>query len=139
MNSGVKVHWSFWVITFAALIWNVLGAINFVVQMNPEMLQHYRESERVIIINRPLWATLGFALAVFLGSLGSLLLVFKKALASVCFMVSLMGVVVAVFHSLVSGAQLSLAELLGIVIMPLILGMFLMGYSKWCAKKKWLN
>ena len=43
------VHWSFWVIGAVALIWNVMGAVNFFVQMNPDVLAAYRESERAIV------------------------------------------------------------------------------------------
>jgi hypothetical protein len=49
-----KVHWSFWVISIFMLIWNDLGCINFFVQMNPEMVASFRESEQAVISNRPL-------------------------------------------------------------------------------------
>jgi hypothetical protein len=35
-NAG-PVHWSFWAIGAVALIWNVMGKINFFAQMNTEM------------------------------------------------------------------------------------------------------
>ena len=68
MNDDVvnKVHWSFWVVSIFMLTWNVLGCINIFVQMNPEMVSSYRETEQAIIQGRPLWATVGFAIAVFL-------------------------------------------------------------------------
>ena len=37
------VHWSFWAIGAVALIWNVMGTINFFMQMDPDMLAAYRE------------------------------------------------------------------------------------------------
>jgi hypothetical protein len=67
------------------LIWNVLGCVNFFAQMNPDMVASYRESEQAIIQGRPLWATVGFAVAVFGGALGCVLLLFKKRLPSTCF------------------------------------------------------
>ena len=69
-----SVHWSFWAIGALMLIWNVMGIINFFVQMNPDVLAAYRESERAIIDGRPAWATGAFAIAVFGGAFGSLLL-----------------------------------------------------------------
>ncbi len=30
------VHWSFWVIGAVALIWNLMGVMNFFVQMNSD-------------------------------------------------------------------------------------------------------
>ena len=72
------VHWSFWPIGAIGLIWNVLGAVNFVVQMNADSLAVYREVEQAIIEGRPIWATGGFALAVFGGAIGGVLLLLRK-------------------------------------------------------------
>ncbi len=73
------VHWSFWVIGTFMLLWNVMGCINFIVQMNPDMVASYRDSEQSIILGRPAWATVAFAIAVFSGALGCLLLMLKKS------------------------------------------------------------
>ena len=43
-----SVHWSFWVIVPFMLIWNVMGCMNFIVQMNPDMVASYRETEQAI-------------------------------------------------------------------------------------------
>ncbi len=80
-ENGDSVHWSFWVIGGVALIWNVLGSVNYVVQMNPETVEAYRASERAIIEGRPFWATTGFAIAVFGGALGSILLLLRRSAA----------------------------------------------------------
>ena len=44
------VHWSFWLIVPFLLIWNVMGCINFMVQMNPDMVASYRGTEQAIIV-----------------------------------------------------------------------------------------
>ena len=67
-----RVHWSFWVIGAVALIWNVLGGVNFFVQMNADVVTSFPETARAIIEGRPAWATGGFAIAVFGGALGCL-------------------------------------------------------------------
>ena len=64
------VHWSFWAIGAVALIWNVMGVINFFAQMNADALAGMPESYRAIIEGRPAWATGAFAIAVFGGALG---------------------------------------------------------------------
>ncbi len=136
-NKKTHTHWSFWLIAGIGLVWNTLGAINFLVQMNPEMLQAYRESERIMIENRPLWATAGFALAVFSGSLGSLLLLFKKQAAFYALVVSLLGVLITMVHSLSSGIHFGLGEVLGIILLPILVAVFLVWYANRVKSQGW--
>lgn len=139
MNDKVAVHWSFWVISGVALIWNVMGSANFFVQMNPEMLEMYRESERAIVEGRPLWATIAFGLGVFGGAIGSLLLLLKKSAAFYVFIASLVGVVVTIIHTLTSGIQFGVGELVGIIAMPLVVAALLIWYTKYSEKNGWLS
>ena len=133
------VHWSFWVISVVALIWNVMGGINFIVQMNPDMLAAYRESERAIIEGRPAWATGAFALAVFGGTLGCLLLLLRRSVAFYVFIASLLGVIVTMNHTLGVGIDFGLGEILGIILMPLVVAAFLIWYSKLVESKGWIH
>ncbi len=134
-----SIHWSFWFISIVMLIWNVLGAVNFFVQMNPAMLANYAESERMIIEGRPLWATAGFALAVFAGAIGCVLLLLKKPFSLYLFCASLLGVVVVMSHSLSLGIAYGMGEVLGIILMPICISVFLIWYSKYSAAKGWLS
>ena len=138
-DKTVRVHWSFWAIGAIALIWNVMGAINFVAQMNPDMLAEYRESERAIIEGRPAWATITFAIAVFGGALGCVLLLLRKSAAFYLFIASLLGVIVTMIHTLGAGIDFGLGEILGIILMPLVLAAFLIWYSKWAESKGWIS
>ena len=133
------VHWSFWVIGSIALIWNVMGVINFFVQLNPEMLASYRESERAIIVGRPVWATIGFAIAVFGGSLGSLLLLLKNSTGFYLFIASLLGVVITMTHTLSVGINFGAGEIIGIILMPVMVAAFLIWYSKQAENKGWFS
>jgi len=137
-NTG-RVHWSFWLIGAVALIWNVVGVINFFVQTNPDMLAAYRESERAIVESRPAWATGGFAIAVFGGALGCLLLLLRKSAAYYLFVASLIGVVVTMTHTLGVGIDFGLGEILGIILMPLMVAVFLIWYSKQMVSKGWIS
>ena len=133
------VHWSFWAIGAVALIWNVMGAMNFFVQMNPDILAAYRESERAIIEGRPAWATGAFAIAVFGGTLGCLLLLLRKSAAYYLFIASLLGVTVTMIHTLDVGIDFGLGEILGIILMPLVVAAFLIWYSKQAENKGWIS
>lgn len=132
-----RVHWSFWVIGAVSLIWNGLGVVNFFAQMNPEILEMYRESERIMIEGRPAWATAGFVLAVFGGAIGSVLLLMKKSASFYLFVISLVGVVVAMSHSLGLGIEFGRGEIVGIVVMPVALAGFLIWYSLHAKRKGW--
>lgn len=133
------IHWSFWLIGAVALLWNVMGSINFFMQMSPDVLAAYRESERAIIEGRPAWATVGFAIAVFGGTLGCLLLLFKKSAAFYLFIASLLGVIVTMVHTLGIGIDFGVGEILGIILMPFAVAVFLIWYSKWAEKKAWIG
>ena len=134
-----RVHWSFWLIGVIALVWNVGGVINFFAQMNPDMLDVYRESERAIIEGRPVWATAAFAIAVFGGALGCLLLLLRKSVATYAFIASLLGVIVTMVHTLGADIEFGLGEVLGIILMPLVLAAFLIWYSKYAESKDWIS
>ena len=135
-----RVHWSFWVIGVIALLWNIGGVANFIVQvMNADMLDSYRESERAIIEGRPMWATVSFAVAVFGGALGCLLLLLRKSAAFYVFVTSLLGVIVTMVHSLSLGIDFGPAEIVGIILMPLVLAVFLVWYSRYANRKGWVS
>ena len=131
----VGVHWSFWAIGAVGLIWNVLGAINFVVQMNADSLAAYREVEQALIVGRPAWATGAFAVAVFGGALGCLLLLLKKSAAFYLFVASLLGVIVTITHTLGVDVDFGPGEIVGIILMPLLVAAFLIWYSKYAEGK----
>jgi hypothetical protein len=134
-----RVHWSFWAIGAVALIWNVAGVVNFFAQMNPDVLAAYRESERAIVEGRSAWATAGFAIAVFGGAIGCLLLLLRKSAAFYLFIASLFGVIVTMIHTLGVDIDFSPGEILGIILMPLVVAAFLIWYSKQAEGKGWIT
>jgi len=136
------VHWSFWAIGAVTLIWNVMGVINFLVQANADALASFPESHRAIVEGRPAWATGAFAIAVFGGALGCLLLLLRKSAAYYLFIASLLGVIVQLIHTLGiarSTINFSPLDILMIILMPLVVAAFLTWYSKWAESKGWIS
>ena len=131
------VHWSFWAIGAVALIWNVMGVINYFVQMNPDVLAAYRESERAIIEGRPAWATGAFAIAVFGGALGCLLLLLRKSAAYYVFIASLLGVIVQMIPYL-GMANVQVEVWMG-SLLSLVVAAFLIWYSKQAESRGWIS
>ncbi len=136
------VHWSFWVIGAVALIWNVMGAMNYVMQMNADMLAAMPDNHRAIAESRPIWATAGFAVAVFGGALGSVLLLLRSSAAFYVFIASALGVAVTMIHALVlSGAASTFSpfQIFLAVLMPIVAALFLIWYSKQAESKGWIS
>ncbi len=136
------VHWSFWAIGAVTLIWNVMGVINFFVQMNADGLASLPESHRAIVVGRPAWATGAFAIAVFGGALGCLLLLLRKPAAYYLFIASLLGVIVQLIHTLgIASSTIGFSpfEISMIILMPLVVAAFLIWYSKWAERKGWIS
>lgn len=134
-----EIHWSFWVIGVVALLWNLMGVANFLVQMNPGMIGAYREAEQAIIDSRPAWATMAFALGVFGGALGCGLLLLKQSVSHYFFIASLLGVIVTMIHTLSLGIGFGLGEIIGVILMPLVVAAFLIWYSKRAENKGWIT
>jgi hypothetical protein len=132
----IKIHWSFWVICVVALIWNVMGSINFIMQMNPDILANYPEAAKSLVASRPLWATGAFAIAAFGGALGDILLILKKAASYYLFIASFFGVIVANIHTF----QVSSAIDIWVgSLMSLVIAAFIIWYSKLVKRKGWIN
>ena len=141
-ESATGVHWSFWAISAIGLIWNVLGGVNFFMQMDADIVSALPETHRAIIIGRPIWATGGFAVIVFGGALGCLLLLLRKSVASSVFIVSLLGGIVTIIHTIniaSSTIRFSPSEIFVMILMPLVVAAFLVWYSKSAEKKNWIN
>ena len=132
------IHWSFWVISVVTLIFNVMGVINYFVQMNADSLASFPESYRSIIEGRPAWATVAFAIAVFGGSLGCLLLLLRKSVAFYVLIASLLGVIVTMMHIFDVAGFSSFEIWLG-VLMQLMVTAFLIWYSKLAERKGWTS
>ncbi|MFZ5864231.1 MAG: hypothetical protein ACOYXR_15520 [Nitrospirota bacterium] len=136
------VHWSFWAIGAVALIWNVMGVMNFFGQMNAGTLAAMPEAQRAIIEGRPAWATGAFAIAVFGGALGCLLLLLRKSVAFYLFIASLLGVIVQMTPYLgMAGSTIDYGpfEISMFILMPLVVAVFLIWYSKRAESKGWIS
>ena len=141
-ETAARVHWSFWIIGAVALIWNAMGAMNYLWQMSTDSLAGFPESHRAIIETRPAWATGAFAIAVFGGALGCLLLLLRKSSAYFLFIASLLGVIATMIHSVgvvISIGGFNLFEIVMMILMPLVVATFLIWYSKHALRKGWVS
>lgn len=113
-----------------------MGSINFIMQMNPDMLANYPEAAQSLIASRPMWATGAFAVAVFGGAFGEVLLLLKNSSAYYIFIASFLGVIVANIHTfnVSSSVDIWIGSL-----MSLVVAAFLIGYTKLVKRKGWIS
>ena len=88
-------------VLITALLWNILGVFAFIMQLSltPEMVSKLPQEQQLAYNNQPLWATLAFAIAVFGGALGCVLLLFKKSLAALTLIISLAAVLAQQYYN----------------------------------------
>lgn len=92
-----KAPWWFWLISGVALVWNLMGVgayLNDARMSDTELIETYGEILGQATIAQPAWVTAAYALAVFAGALGCLLLLLRKRIAIWPLIVSLIAVLV---------------------------------------------
>ncbi len=107
--SKTKAHWTHWVISVLLLLWNALGAANFIAQSDPNFVALLPEEYQAIIATRPVWATFGFGLAVFGGVLGAILLAIRARAAFWVLALSAIGATLAVVQGFTWGGVMQIA------------------------------
>ena len=142
-NEAIRgIHWSFWLISVFGLLWNVGGAINYLMQTNLEFVSTLPETHRAIIEGRPIWATGGFAIGVFGGAIGCLLLLLRKSIAFYVFIISLLGIIITMVHTInVASSEISfsIGEIVVMILLPIIVAVILIWYTKLVIRKSWIN
>ncbi len=142
-NSTNKPNVGFWIIGMVALIWNLMGGMAYIGQafMTDEMLAALPENEQALYANVPAWVTAAFAIAVFGGALASILLLIRKKMASMVFVISLIAILVQMTYNIILSDASEVYGPGGIImpIMVILIGFFLVWYSKDATKKGWLS
>jgi hypothetical protein len=135
MDVTERPHWSFWAIGVTMLVWNAMGCANYLMQADPETLAGYSEAARSLVSGRPAWATGAFAVAVFGGALGCLLMLLRRAIAWLVLAASLAGVVVTNIHTFGHGAS---PEIWAGSVSSLVLAAFLAWYARLARRRRWI-
>ena len=94
---------TFWIISSIAFLWNLIGVATYLmtVTITPEALAEMPEAESALYTDTPTWITSIFALAVFTGLAGSILLLLRKKLAYPIFILSLVAIVIQMSYTLI--------------------------------------
>ncbi|MDH3585960.1 MAG: hypothetical protein OEQ30_02640 [Gammaproteobacteria bacterium] len=88
---------SFWMVAGVALAWNLIGLFMYYsgVSATPEQLKTVYSPEQFAAIEAtPVWVTSAFAIATTVGVIASIVLLLRKALAFVLFVVSFVALLI---------------------------------------------
>ena len=142
MSNSVVPRW-FWVVAVLALVWNAMGAAAYLqhVTMSAEDLAAMPDAERALFENVPQWATGAYAMAVWAGVIGSILLLLRRSVASVVYTVSLLGILVQFAHAFFMTDMMDVYGAKGVIMPVLIIlfGILLVGHSRRCGAAGWLR
>jgi len=144
MTQANKPNTAFWIVGVIALIWNVMGVMAYLgsVYQTEEMRAEYTAEQLAVMDGAPAWLTGVYALAVFSGLLGCLLLLLKRKWAIPVFGISLMMVLIQMIYAWVATDSIAAFGTVQGIVMPLmiiVIAIFLYFYSKGAAGKGWLK
>ena len=143
MNYLRKPSNLFWVISSIALVWNLMGVFNYLDQvfMTDKVLETLPKEQQILYQDIPAWVTAAFAIAVFSGTLGSLLLLFKKKIATTFFIISFLGIVGQMSYGLLIDQNSDSYGPMGIALPIIIIafGGYLIWYSRKANEHRWLS
>ena len=136
-------RWTFWVIAFIALVWNLIGLAMFVVQvrLTPEMVAAMPAAQQQVHAATPAWINIAFGVAVVFGVLGSLALLLRKHLAPALFLVSLLAIVVQMVgaYAVTPAWQAYGPAGLAMPVMLVVIALYLAWYARNAVAKGWIH
>jgi hypothetical protein len=136
---------TFWIISGAALIWNLLGLFMYVstrtATPDTYAAQGYTDEQIAFILSNPEWALSAFAISVTAGVLASLFLLLRKAWALPTFILSFAAIVIVNINNFV---LMNTVEVLGMVpayiqSTVIVVGILLILYSRAAKARSWLT
>jgi len=121
----------YWIICLTAITWNGVGVLAYLGEayMTAEQFSKLPSNLQEAYNNRPSWVTAAFAIAVFAGLLGSVLLLLKKKAATPVLIISLLAVItqhtysflIAKLHNIVGTFNIAMAGVVLIIAIALVL------------------
>jgi hypothetical protein len=130
----------FWIVAVLALLWEAMGCFSYLGEAGmvaAAMMKHTPDQEAVWGA-MPVWAWCAFAVAVWVGLSGALLMLMRMRLARAAFVLSLIAAIAQFGWAYLLGGAMRL----GPPIMPgviIVVGVGLVWFSDMAAKRGWLR
>lgn len=138
-QSNTKAPWHLWVIGVIALLWNAVGAMDYVMTQtrNEAYMSGFTPGELAFFYGFPAWVVAAWAIGVWGGVLGSLLLLLRRRLAVWVFLASVVAVVVTIFHNYVlsNGMDIGNAATLGFTAVIFLVALGLWFYARQMSRR----
>ncbi len=132
--------WHLWFIGIVGCLWSLIGVVSFMLtQMNVEaVMSRFPPEQRQYFESFPLWADAFWAIGVFAGVIGCLLLLLKNRFAVHVLVASAIGAIASNLGGVfLLGGMAVLRETggLGFTAVPIILGALLAYYARAMSKR----
>jgi hypothetical protein len=100
MDASVRTRTHVWIVGAAATLWNALGAFDYLMTQtrNAAYLAGYTDPQRLYFESFPWWMEAAWALGVWGGLAGSLLLLARSRFAEPAFALSLAGLLISTLY-----------------------------------------
>lgn len=141
---STKRPWHLWVVGVVSLLWNSIGALDFVMTQtkNAAYMSGVTPAQLEFYYGFPIWVVAAWGIAVWGGVLGSLLLLLRKCQAFHFFLFSIVGLILTDLRNLVFVNGLKVMGGVGTLIFSaviFVIAALLLLYSRSMCKRGVLN
>ncbi|HUH28143.1 hypothetical protein [Gelidibacter sp.] len=127
----------FWIVGIIALLWNIFGVYNYIMQtfMTAGKLSSGSHTQQNLYEDLPIWFISIFSIAVFAGLLGAISWLLRKKVAYILFIISFLAVGIQQFYVL---TEINPRDIF-IPLTSIVIVVFLIWFSKRAIAKEWLK
>lgn len=132
----MKAPWHLWVVGIVSLLWNAVGAFDYVMTQtrNEIYMAQFTEEQLAFFYGFPAWVDAAWAVAVWLAVLGSILLLMRSAHAVWAFILSFAAMILTSVHNYVL-SDVRMTDVVGpealyFSLVIVVVGVFLIVYAR---------
>ncbi|MBT8398231.1 MAG: hypothetical protein HKO65_13565 [Gemmatimonadetes bacterium] len=130
----MRTPWHLWVVGVLSLLWNAMGAYDYLMTetQNEAYMSSFTPEQLEFFYGFPAWVVAFWAIAVWGGVLGSILLLLRKKLAVGVFLASFVSMIITTIHNWGLSNGLEVMGSTGIIfsVMIFVFALFLYLYAR---------
>ena len=132
----------FWIVAIFFLLWNLIGLGFLTIEiLDPELVTDLMNEEQLELYNnRPSWYLFNYGIAIFTALFASVALLFKRKMAVLLSLISLIAIFISTGYHLRTGAwnMMNVSDQFFFILIPL-LGLLLWAFARSGRSKGWLS